>query len=330
MSILPFVYGAPCGSGKIRTMPEDFIVTEYLSFEPSGAGEHVFLFIEKIGENTEYVARQIAKFAGVKQRDVSFAGLKDRHAVTQQWFSVIVPIKMELDWSVFNTENIRVLQAVRHIRKLKRGVLSGNQFKITIRDWQSDQAKTQQQLAAIKAQGIANYFGEQRFGHAGQNVAKALAMFQGEKVGREQRSIYLSAVRSELFNQILAQRILNQTWNKALAGEYCVLNNSHSYFKADIVTDEINHRITNYDIHPSAVLWGKGNAELSELEQAVISKNQILADGLLAEGLEQDRRTLRVMVSDLTWQLDDNRLILEFSLPAGSYATALLREIVEL
>ncbi|CAG0962918.1 tRNA pseudouridine synthase D [Anaerolineae bacterium] len=330
MSNLLFVYGSPSSSGKIRTLPEDFVVIEHLSFEPSGAGEHVFLFIEKIGENTEYVARQLAKFAGVKQRDVSYAGLKDRHAVTQQWFSVIVPIKTELDWTAFNTESIKVLQAVRHIRKLKRGALSGNQFKITVRDWQGDKEKTEQQLEAIKTNGIANYFGEQRFGHEGQNIAKAIAMFQGEKVGREQRSIYLSAARSELFNQMLARRVANQTWNQAVAGEYCVLNNSHSYFKVDVLTDELQERVSSHDIHPSAILWGKGNAELYEIEQAVIAENQVLADGLLAEGLEQDRRALRVSVSDLMWQFHDDSLILEFSLPAGSYATAFLREVIEL
>lgn len=327
---LPFVYGAPSGTGKIRTIPEDFVVIEQLGFEPSGAGEHVFLWVEKIGENTDYVARQIAKFVGAKQRDVSFAGLKDRHAVTQQWFSVIVPIKTELDWTAFNSETIKVLHATRHIRKLKRGALSGNQFKITVRDWQGDKEQTEQQLHAIKANGIANYFGEQRFGYEGQNIAKALAMFQGAKVGREQRSIYLSAARSELFNQILAKRVENQTWNQAVAGEYCVLNQSHSYFKADEITDEIKQRMANFDIHSSAILWGKGNLELSELEQTVLAEHQVLVDGLIAEGLEQDRRALRVSVPDLTWQFHESSLMLEFSLPAGSYATALLRELIEL
>ena len=325
---LPFVYGEPSGSGTIRATPEDFIVIENLGFEPSGSGEHAFLWIEKIGENTEYVARQLAKFANVKQRDVSFAGLKDRHAVTRQWFSVPVPIKTQLDWTVFNTDNIKILHSTRHIRKLKRGALSGNQFKITVRDWQGDKEKTEQQLEAIKTNGIANYFGEQRFGHEGQNIAKAIALFDGAKVGREQRSIYLSAARSELFNQILAKRVENQTWNQAVAGEYCVLNNSHSYFKADVIDDEIKQRIKNHDIHPSAILWGKGNLELSVLEKNVLADYQRLADGLIAEGLEQDRRALRISVSDLTWQFEECHLILEFSLPAGSYATALLREII--
>ncbi|MBL6986147.1 MAG: tRNA pseudouridine(13) synthase TruD, partial [Methylobacter sp.] len=199
--IWPYVYGGPSGIGKIRSLPEDFVVMENLSFEPSGAGEHAFLQIQKKGENTEFVARQLSRFAGVRQRDVSYAGLKDRYAVTTQWFSVWLPGKAGPDWTQFETNTIKVLHSVRHAKKLKRGVLSGNSFKLVIRDWQGDQAKTIQQLEQIKANGIANYFGSQRFGNQGQNVNKALAMFEGAKVGREQRSIYLSAARSYLFNR---------------------------------------------------------------------------------------------------------------------------------
>jgi tRNA pseudouridine13 synthase len=195
-----YVYGSPSGVGKIRTVPEDFIVYESLAVEPSGEGEHVFLQIQKTSENTEYVARQLARFANVRQRDIGYAGLKDRHAVTTQWFSVWLPGKSEPDWMAFATDNMKVLHIVRHARKLKRGVLSGNRFEITIRDWQGDQAKTIGQLGLIKANGIANYYGEQRFGNQGQNVNKALTMFRGDKVKREQRSLYLSAARSYLFN----------------------------------------------------------------------------------------------------------------------------------
>ena len=216
--VWPYVYGQPSGQGKIRSVPEDFIVKENLAFEPSGAGEHAFLQIEKTGENTDYVARQLARFANVRQRDVSFAGLKDRHAVTTQWFSVWLPGKADPDWTQFETDSMKVLQSVRHARKLKRGVLSGNSFKLIIRDWQGDQDKTIRQLEAIKANGIANYYGAQRFGNEGQNVNKALAMFQGAKVGREQRSLYLSAARSYLFNQILAYRVTRKMLEPAGCG----------------------------------------------------------------------------------------------------------------
>ena len=139
--VWPYVYGQPSGLGKIRSVPEDFIVKENLAFEPSGEGEHAFLQIEKTGENTDYVARQLARFANVRQRDVSYAGLKDRHAVTTQWFSVWLPGKADPDWTQFETNSMKVLHSVRHARKLKRGVLSGNSFKLIIRDWQGDKEK---------------------------------------------------------------------------------------------------------------------------------------------------------------------------------------------
>lgn len=331
LPVWAYLYGSPSAQGKIRTVPEDFVVTEHLSFEPSGAGEHVFLFIEKTGENTDYVARQLAKFANVRQRDISYAGLKDRHAVTTQWFSVWLPGKADPDWSQFETESIKVLHSVRHARKLKRGVLSGNSFKLIIRDWQGDKIKIEQQLTVIKTEGIANYYGEQRFGHAGHNVNKALALFQGAKIGREQRSIYLSAARSYLFNEILAQRVLMQTWNQALAGDSYVFDLGHSYFTEPQVTDEISRRLAAKEIHPTGILWGKGNAALLPVEQAIIANNQELADGLIANGLEQDRRALRIKVADLDWQfIDETTLSLSFTLPAGSYATSVLREIINL
>jgi tRNA pseudouridine13 synthase len=323
LPVWAYLYGSPSGQGKIRSLAEDFVVTEQLAFEPSGAGEHAFLVIEKTGENTDYVARQLAKFASVKQRDVSYAGLKDRHAVTTQWFSVWLPGKADPDWREFETDTIKVLHSIRHARKLKRGVLAGNSFKIIIRDWQGDKGKTEQQLAAIKVEGIANYYGEQRFGHAGHNVNKALALFQGAKVGREQRSIYLSAARSYLFNEILAQRVLDKTWNQALAGDSYVFDLGHSYFTEVQPTADIIRRLAAKEIHPTGLLWGKGNAQLLPLEQAIISHNQELADGLCANGLEQDRRALRINVADLHWQfVDEMTLSLSFTLPAGSYATS--------
>ena len=328
----PYVYGGPSGSGKIRSQPEDFIVKESLSFEPSGAGEHVFLQIEKKGENTEYVARQLSRFAKVRQRDVSYAGLKDRYAVTTQWFSVWLPGKADPDWTQFESDSMKVLHCVRHARKLKRGVLSGNSFKLTIRDWQGDQAKTIQQLEQIKANGIANYFGSQRFGNEGQNVSKALAMFNGAKVGREQRSIYLSAARSYLFNRILAERVIQNNWNQPVVGDTYQFDLSHSCFQSDQPDAEIIRRLAAKEIHPTGVLWGRGHADVSadalDIEQAVIDAHELLAQGLIANSVDRDRRALRVNVHDLCWQfIDDMTLELNFTLAAGSYATSVLREI---
>jgi tRNA pseudouridine13 synthase len=333
--VWPYVYGQPSGQGKIRSIPEDFIVKENLAFEPSGAGEHAFLQIEKTGENTDYVARQLARFASVKQRDVSFAGLKDRHAVTTQWFSVWLPGKADPDWTQFETDSMKVLQSMRHARKLKRGVLSGNSFKLIIRDWQGDQDKTIRQLEAIKANGIANYYGAQRFGNEGQNVNKALAMFQGAKAGREQRSLYLSAARSYLFNQILAYRVTRKMWNQPVAGDTYMFDLSHSCFKSQLPDAEIIRRLDAKEIHPTGALWGRGEAGVTadtlSIEQGIIDAYPELAQGLIASEVDKDRRALRVNVQDLDWQfVDDATLALAFTLPAGSYATSVLREIIEL
>ncbi|NOT13502.1 MAG: tRNA pseudouridine(13) synthase TruD [Methylococcaceae bacterium] len=328
------VYGSPIGNGKIRSEPHDFIVYENLSFKPSGDGEHVFLQIQKIGENTEFVARQLARRANVRQRDIGFSGLKDRHAVTTQWFSVWLPGKSEPDWNTLESSNIKVIQTHRHARKLKRGSLSGNRFTLTVRDWLGDQIKCIEQLTRIKENGIANYYGEQRFGNQGQNINKAFAMFNGAKVAREQRSLYLSAARSYLFNQILSHRVATGTWNRALPGDTFMFDCSHSTFKSQLPDSEILRRLAAKTIHVSGVLWGKGELDVSgealAIEQEIIDANSELAQGLVASGIEKDRRALRVNVLDLEWQFTgETTLTLRFTLPAGSFATALLREIID-
>lgn len=330
-----YAYGGPNSTGKIKTIPDDFIVEEQLPFQAEGEGEHVFLQIEKCGENTEYVARLLARFAGVRQRDVSFAGLKDRHARTTQWFSVWLPGKDDPDWREIETESIKVLQSQRHARKLKRGVLSGNHFKILIREWQGNKLKLEAQLEQIKMHGMPNYFGVQRFGHKGQNVNKALGLFQGEKIKREQRSIYLSAARSYLFNLLLDKRITADNWNQAVNGDVFVFNQSNSYFKTERPDASVLERIKAGEIHPTGMMFGKGELETKEqaleIEQSIIDANQALTDGLIKFDLKSDRRPLRVLLQDLHWEfLSDSELRLCFSLPAGSYATSLLREIVDL
>ena len=327
-----YAYGGPASQGKIKTLPDDFIVEEQLSFEPEGAGEHAFLQIEKCGENTDFVARLLARFAGVRQRDVSYAGIKDRHARTTQWFSVWLPGKQDPDWKQMETETIKVLQATRHARKLKRGVLSGNQFQIRIRDWQGDKIQLEQQLQQIKNHGFPNYFGVQRFGNQGQNVNRALSLFAGAKVKREQRSIYLSAARSYLFNQLLSSRILAGNWNQAIEGDVCIFDQSNSYFKVDTLDDSVVERVNAADIHPTGMMYGKGESEVSGqaqlIEQSIINDAPELADGLVKLDLTADRRALRVMVKNLHWEIDESELLLRFSLPSGCYATSLLRELL--
>lgn len=332
-----YSYGFPVVTGKIKVQSSDFIVEEQLPFIPEGSGEHVFLHIQKIGENTEYVARALARIAGVRQRDIGVAGLKDRHAITTQWFSVWLPTKNEPNWAEVETEAIKILQVIRHIRKLKRGVLTGNKFTLLIRDFNGDLEKCEQQLEIIKNHGFPNYFGEQRFGFQGQNIHTALALFSGtKKIKRQQRSIYLSAARSYLFNQILSKRVELNNWNQAIAGDVFMLNDSNSYFKTEALHEELLQRLEKNDIHPTACLYGKGDrqvlGEALAIEDNIIENYADLRAGLLKFDLEIDRRALRVLPKKLDWQFlaSEKQLKLSFFLPAGSYATALLREIIQL
>jgi tRNA pseudouridine13 synthase len=319
--------------GTIKTIPADFIVVEQLSFQPEGAGEHAFVQIKKTGENTEYIARLLARFAGVRQRDVSYAGLKDRHAITTQWFSIWLPGKADPEWTQIETEGIKVLQTTRHARKLKRGVLAGNKFQIVIRDWEGDKDVLETQLQLIKQQGIPNYFGSQRFGLQGQNVNKALALFQGAKVKREQRGIYLSSVRSYLFNQLLSERVKLDNWNRGIEGDVFIFDQSRSYFKSDQLDSSVLDRIKKGVIHPAGLMAGKGNfettAEALAMEESIVNTYQVLVDGLIKFDLKADRRAFRVLVNNLQWKFqEDSQVVLNFFLPSGSFATALLRELI--
>jgi len=331
----PYAYGGPSGRGDIKTSPDDFIVKEILPFTPEGIGEHVFLHVEKAGENTEYVARLLARHAGVRQRDIGFAGLKDRHGRTTQWFSVWLPGKEDLNWSALENENVTILDITRHARKLKRGVLAGNRFELSVRNWQGNRETTEAQLHTIQECGFPNYFGEQRFGHQGRNIEKAIAMFQGIKVKREQRSIYLSAARSYLFNLILADRVRSQTWNRLIPGDIVQLDQTHSHFCPETMDSALVERAQTGDIHPTGALFGKGDIGVQKdafsTENQVIAAQKVIANGLLSAGVEADRRALRAKPKNFTWQFQDpNTLYLSFELPAGSYATTLLREIIDL
>ncbi|MGR8930945.1 MAG: tRNA pseudouridine(13) synthase TruD [Gammaproteobacteria bacterium] len=333
LPLWPYAYGGPSGTGKIKTVPNDFIVEEFLPFTPDGSGEHVFLQIEKTGENTEYVARLLARHAGVRQRDIGFAGLKDRHGRTTQWFSIWLPGKDDPDWSSLQNENLKILSTTRHARKLKRGVLAANRFELLIREWQGNRKTVEQRLSTIRTHGFPNFFGEQRFGHQGRNVEKALEMFGGNKVKREQRSIYLSAARSYLFNLILAERIKTQIWNQAISGDVMQLAQSHSLFHVELIDGALSNRVETGNIHPTGALFGKGDnlarGEAYALEQAIIANHSDLANGLLKSELEADRRALRVIPRNLNWEFENDAVLrLSFELPPGSYATSLVREII--
>ncbi|MFK5913985.1 MAG: tRNA pseudouridine(13) synthase TruD [Woeseiaceae bacterium] len=333
---MAYAYSKPMLTGVIRTHPKDFKVDEKFSFDFSGEGEHALIHIKKIDTNTDWLARQIAEVAGLKKGDISYAGLKDRHAVTTQWFSVWLPGKPDPDWSLLNSENIEVLSSCRHNRKLRRGSLRGNQFTLIVRNIEGDASDLDERLNLIQQQGVPNYFGEQRFGIEGRNLEKAEIMFAGKREkDRFKRSMYLSAARSAMFNDVLSQRISMNKWATGIPGDVMLLDNSHSYFLASEIDDEINRRLNEHDIHPSGPLWGRGELlskqDVAKLENELPSKFEVFDIGLKNARLDQDRRSLRLTVNDLHWNYDaDNKLFeLSFFLPAGGYATSVLREIIK-
>lgn len=334
VSELPFAFGGPRCTGVIRTEPEDFLVDEISLFDPDGEGEHLLLRIEKRNTNTEWVAGLLAKHANVPRRDVSYAGQKDRNAVTRQWFSVRLAGQPEPDWSELDSPEIKIMETARHGRKLRTGALKGNRFTIRVREFEGDEAALKKCLARVAAEGIPNYFGEQRFGRGGGNIASAQALFRGElkRLKRQKRGIYLSAARSLLFNQVLAFRVTSGSWNTPLPGERLMLDGSRSSFLAEQIDSELEQRYHSMDIHTSGPLWGRGDvmvsSEIAELEAAVVEKEVLLREGLEKFGLKMERRALRAPVRDFGWSVQGKLLTLEFSLAKGSFATSLLRECI--
>ena len=354
----------------------DFIVNELLPLEFTGEGEHLWLHIQKSGINTAYLAKLLSEWADIPLRDVGFSGLKDRHALTKQWFSLRIP-KKQLPDSEFApvdigaNESITILEQQWHNKKLNRGTHRANQFTITLRDIQfadlevtaseqdlsakqSDKSAVEQHLANISTTGVPNYFGPQRFGRSGNNIREALSLFarpvpearppsnkgKRKRVPREQNTMELSAARSLIFNEILAARVRDGSWNNGLAGEVFNLDGSGSIFASDEIDDTLRARLESGDIHPTAVLWGTGNEKVSgkaaAMETDIIAHSALLTQ--LATGLEQrdikaQRRALRLPIEALSWEWQDTEggqiLILNFTLTTGSFATSVLASLVQ-
>lgn len=290
--------------GVIRAHNQDFFVEELLDIELAGEGEHAWLFVEKRGENTDFIARRIAAHAGVREMDIGLSGLKDRHAVTRQWFSVYLGNRAEPDWSRLNDDNLQVLRSDRHSHKLRRGQHHANRFVICVRELEGDIAGLDTALADIDQRGFPNYFGEQRFGRNGANLDKAVAMFARKmKVSKNKRGFYLSAARSFLYNRVLAERIENESW---------LMEPSDGPLYGELPRDHSAEHIG-----------------CSELEQAVFEQYPDLTKGLYANRLKMEARPLAVRPGKMTWQIIDNTLELAFELPTGSFATSLLTEVVD-
>jgi len=329
----PYSLGAPQAGGFIRSCPQDFVVEEIPRVHPEGEGSHLWLWVEKRSANTDWVATELAKAVGCSPRDVGFAGLKDRHAITRQWFSVPAIDTTQENIEKAQIEGVRILDSRKHTRKLKRGTLNGNHFHLKIRDFKGDTAQTGQRLQQIRASGVPNYFGPQRFGHQGKNVEQGFRLLKKRaRLQRNKRSIYLSAIRSFLFNQVLAERVRREIWNVMIDGELAMLNGTESIFPCEIPDADLVDRCERLDIHPTGPMPGEDGAQptgdAAEMEWVVLQNWSELTEVLKALRVKASRRALRLYPAEFEWGFEGNNMELAFVLPPGTYATTVLREIL--
>lgn len=342
----PRAAGAACGHARLRVEIEDFSVEEELGFAPSGAGEHLLLKVRKREANTGWVARELAVRAGVRPFEVGYAGLKDRRAITTQWFSVPRRKSLPAEWIGFAGAGFEVIEAHTHGRKLPRGALAGNRFSLLLREVSATRADIEARVASIAAQGVPNYFGPQRFGRLlaqgepAQRVPANLLAVQrclaGEPLPRDerQRGFVFSAARSLVFNAVLAERIRRGDWLRLHPGERANLDGSNSSFLVETVDATLESRLAALDIHPTGPLPGAARAditgEIAELEAQVLARFAGLGAWLADSGVEAARRPLRMAVRELAVEHVAEGLRLQFRLRAGSFATAVVRELFEI
>lgn len=328
-----FAYGKPQNSGTLKASAQDFKVNEVLGFDLTGEGEHQFLLIEKKGLNTEELIKALARSLGKSEKTISYAGLKDRQALTTQWIGIHCPGEEIIGVDTLQGDGWRVLEAKRHLKKLKIGGLAANDFIITLRDIEPNEV-LEERLAMIKTCGVPNYFGPQRFGFQGQNLVKAKSvLLDGLKIKNKfLRGIYYSAARSFLFNRILSERVKAANWNQALIGDLMQLAGKNSIFPIDQVDEQIQTRITDFDLSPAAPLWGKGEERVRgdalHFQELGLKDYESWCLGLEKQGLERAYRALILAVENLSWIWQDNSLLLQFRLRAGSYATSVIRELI--
>jgi tRNA pseudouridine13 synthase len=332
----PRAWGSAPGSALIRCRPEDFQVTEQLGFELSGEGEHCFLYLQKRQLNSMELLQRLSALCGVAPGSIGFSGLKDRNAVTRQWFSVGLAGLAEPDWHTLESQgDVQVLKVGRHRRKLRRGVHRANRFTLLLRELNGERAELEARLQKLRKEGVPNYFGEQRFGRNGSTMEQARRwMRSGRRVSRDKRSLYLSALRAFVFNQLLAQRVQNGDWNAIQPGDVCMLRGTRSFFTCDEVSEDILARATGGDLHPGLPLWGCGldrtKSVSGALAGASLKEFRDICEFLEAFGLDLAWRSARLLPDDFQWRFcDDGTLQLDFALGAGSYATALLAEFVQ-
>ncbi|MHA6312440.1 tRNA pseudouridine(13) synthase TruD [Pantoea sp. S-LA4] len=334
--MLHYLHGVPAVTGVIKANPEDFVVVEDLGYGADGEGEHLLVRIRKVGANTRFVAEALAKYLGIHQRDMSYAGMKDRHAVTEQTLCFRLPGNAMPDLRGFALEGVEILEVARHKRKLRIGALAGNAFRLVIRQI-SDRDAVETRLTQIRDAGVPNYFGEQRFGRNGNNLIMAEKWARNEIVMRDRnkRSLLLSAARSALFNQVTSARLQQQGGlSQVMSGDALQLTGRGSWFVAQPEElDALQARVDQHQLRITAPLPGCGEAgpqaDALAFEQQALAEATLLLSLITRERVDAARRAMLVVPRDLCWNWwDEVTLEMSFWLPAGSFATSVVRELL--
>ena len=341
---LPYLTaGCPGSGGRIKATPEDFRVDERPAYPPSGAGPHLYLHVEKRGRTTREVVRALARALGVPERDVGYAGLKDRAAVTTQWLSL--PVARDPDPASLAGDGFRVLTASRHQNKLRPGHSRGNAFAVAVRGGDLERARAC--AGALSAAGLPNFFGPQRFGAGGATAALGLALLAPEpgpearRAGRDRflKRLALSALQARIFNRWLAERLRDGLFAAALQGDVLKKLDTGGLFRCE-APEVDGPRVARFEVSPAGPMFGH-KLELAGGEPGAREARLLAAEGLaladFARGggeAEGTRRAARLPVTVALEPLaggpeGTDGYLARFELPKGSYATVVLRELTK-
>lgn len=340
-----YAWTAPTVAADLKTVVSDFLVEEKLGFEPDGKGEFVYVWIEKQGVNTDFLAKRLAMAANLSPNKVSYAGVKDRHACTRQWFCLhIIGHAPDLSGieSVFRApEVVRILAQVRHSKKLRMGGHLGNRFSLRLRNIAGDRNDIEQRLALIQRFGVPNYYGEQRFGIAGNNLVNGRKMVMPGRKGKHKlqktQSFWLSAIRSWFFNEALSHFVADGSWDILRVGDIAQPQDGTQSFRVKALTLPIIHRHRLGHISPVLPLISDGwlmgtNSERAAQMEIIYKPEAELLSGLITYDFARDSRPTRLTPENMAWELltsntEPDQLVIQFELPKGAFATSVLREL---
>lgn len=338
---LPYLTtGLPGTGGVLRTTEDDFVVDEELPYAASGAGDHVFVRIEKRGMTTPAAAQVIARTIGISDRDIGVAGMKDRRAVTRQWLSLPPPVTPERALAL-ELPGVRILEAHRHPHKLRTGHVRANRFALRIRGVGADaEARARAILAELaRPPGAPNWYGEQRFGRDGDNAARGRAVVTGGvPPGRDRRMtrLMVSALQSQLFNAWLVDRLADGLYRTAIAGDLLHKVGGGMFACDDPATDTA--RLAAGELVVTGPMFGDRMRHPADATPAAAREAAILARHELTRAsfaavraiAEGTRRDATIAVGDVAvTAVDGSTLDVAFTLPGGAYATVVMREVMK-